>query len=72
MNDAVFAEKSREAFGSVYLNAYLEPFREWIEGDEVSEIIVNRPGEVWLEVAGEDTMRRVAAPAIDDTLLRRL
>lgn len=72
MNDAVFAEKSREAFGSVYLNAYLEPFREWLEGDEVSEIIVNRPGEVWLEVAGEDAMRRVAAPAIDDTLLRRL
>jgi type IV secretion system protein VirB11 len=72
MNDAVFAEKSREAFGSVYLHAYLEPFREWLEGDEVSEIIVNRPGEVWLEVAGEDTMRRVAAPAVDDTLLRRL
>ncbi|EJL77860.1 P-type DNA transfer ATPase VirB11 [Polaromonas sp. CF318] len=72
MNDAVFAEKSREAFGSVYLGAYLEPFREWLEGDEVSEIIVNRPGEVWLEVAGEDAMRRVAAPAVDDTLLRRL
>ena len=31
---------------SVYLEAYLAPFREWLDRDTVTEIIVNRPGEV--------------------------
>ncbi len=31
---------------SVYLDAYLAPFREWLERDTVTEILVNQPGEV--------------------------
>ncbi|MFT3816324.1 MAG: P-type DNA transfer ATPase VirB11 [Rubrivivax sp.] len=58
--------------GSAYLHSYLEPFRPWLSRDEVCEILVNRPGEVWIEVAGAASMERVAAPAIDATLLRRL
>jgi type IV secretion system protein VirB11 len=62
----------RPATGSVYLDAYLEPFREWLERDTVTEIIVNRPGEVWIEDAGHPGMQRIRARAIDDKLVQRL
>ncbi len=58
--------------GGVYLNAYLHPFRQWMERDDVSEIIVNASGEVWIEQAGHMHLQRVAAPGIDDLLVRRL
>jgi type IV secretion system protein VirB11 len=58
--------------GSVYLDAYLAPFRQWLERDTVTEIIVNRPGEVWIEDAGQGAMQRIKAPAIDDRLVQRL
>ena len=58
--------------GGVYLNAYLHPFRKWLEREEVSEIIVNAPGEVWIEQAGEPYLTRDDAPQVDDTLVRRL
>jgi type IV secretion system protein VirB11 len=29
---------------SAYLDAYLQPFRHWLERDTVTEILVNRPG----------------------------
>ena len=57
---------------SVYLDAYLAPFREWLEDETVTEIIVNRPGEVWLEQAGKSTMKPVARREVDDCLLQRL
>jgi type IV secretion system protein VirB11 len=58
--------------GSVYLDAYLAPFREWLARDTVTEIIVNRPGEVWIEDAGRPGMQRIEAPQIDDRLVQRL
>jgi len=58
--------------GSVYLDAYLAPFQHWLERDTVTEIIVNRPGEVWVEDAGHDGMQRIKAPGIDDKLVQRL
>src|SRR5688572_4843591 len=58
--------------GSVYLDAYLAPFRQWLERDTVTEIIVNRPGEIWIEDAEQPGMRRVKAPRIDDKLVQRL
>jgi type IV secretion system protein VirB11 len=62
----------RPASGSVYLDAYLAPFRQWLERDTVTEIIVNRPGEVWIEDAGHAGMQRIRARAIDDKLVQRL
>lgn len=56
----------------VYLSAYLEPFAPFLARPDVSEIMVNRPGELWLEVAGRDHMERVEMPAIDERLLKRL
>ena len=58
--------------GSVYLDAYLAPFRQWLERDTVTEIIVNRPHEVWIEDAQQPGMQRLKAPEIDDKLVQRL
>lgn len=58
--------------GSVFLGAYLAPFRTWLDREDVTEIIVNRPGEAWIEAAGETEMRRVAVPQLDDRHIQRL
>ena len=58
--------------GGVYLDAYLAPFRRWLDDEAVSEILVNRPGELWVEQGGAPRMARIAAPEIDDRHLQRL
>ena len=58
--------------GSVYLDAYLAPFRQWLERDTVTEILVNGPGEVWVEDTAQPGMQRIQAPEIDDRLIQRL
>ena len=57
---------------SVYLDAYLAPFREWLDCETVTELLVNRPGELWIEDARHRGMQRIQLPAIDDRLLQRL
>jgi type IV secretion system protein VirB11 len=57
---------------SVYLEAYLAPFREWLDRETVTEILVNRPGEVWIEDASLAGMQRIERPEVDDRLLQRL
>jgi type IV secretion system protein VirB11 len=56
----------------VYLDSYLAPFRQWLEREDVSEILVNRPGEVWIESSSTEHMERVALSEIDDRHLARL
>jgi type IV secretion system protein VirB11 len=58
--------------GSAYLDAYLAPFAQWLARDNVTEILVNRPGEVWIEDSAAPGMQRIEAPAIDDRLVQRL
>src|SRR5438046_3581509 len=53
-----------------FLDAYLEPFRDWLVEADVTELLVNRPGEVWIEQRGQ--MSRHEAPEVDDALLQRL
>lgn len=53
-----------------FLEAYLEPFRAWLSQSDVTEILVNRPGEVWIEQRGKMTSHK--APKVDDSLLQRL
>lgn len=57
---------------SVYLDAYLAPFRPWLERESVTEILVNRPGELWIEDAERPGMQRITLPELDDHLLQRL
>lgn len=56
----------------VYLRTYLKPFLEFLERDDVTEILVNQPGEVWIEAAGQPQMQRFDVPEVDDQLLGRL
>ena len=57
---------------SVYLRTYLKPFEPWLEEKGVSEILVNRPGEIWIDRAGADEMERYEVPDITGTLIERL
>lgn len=57
---------------SVYLDAYLAPLRPWLDRETVTEILVNRPGEVWIEDAAHAGMQRVHLPEMDNRLLQRL
>jgi type IV secretion system protein VirB11 len=57
---------------NVYLKTYLKPFAAWLQRPDVTEILVNRPGEVWIETVGHPMIERVAAPDVDDLALQRL
>lgn len=57
--------------GNAYLDAYLAPFRQWLERESVTEILVNRPGEIWIEDSDIGGMQRLEC-AVDDQLLQRL
>jgi type IV secretion system protein VirB11 len=56
----------------VYLRNYLLPFAAWLDMPDVTEILVNCPGEVWIERTNTATMERHSAPEIDAVLLQRL
>ena len=60
------------AADGVYLRTWLRPFAPFLERADVTEVLVNRPGEVWIEAAGQPQMQRVDAPEVDDLLLSRL
>jgi type IV secretion system protein VirB11 len=53
-----------------FLEKYLVAFREWLDEADVTELLVNRPGELWVERRGQ--MERHTVLAIDDCLLQRL
>jgi type IV secretion system protein VirB11 len=55
----------------VYLRTYLAPLDAWLERPDVTDIIVNRPGEVWFETA-RGGLERTAAPDVSVTMLSRL
>lgn len=56
---------------NVYLNAFLAPYSRWLGDPKVTEILVNRPGEAFIETLG-GAMTRVAAPEITDEQIQRL
>jgi type IV secretion system protein VirB11 len=65
-------EPEYREFGSIYLQSYLEPLRSWLDADDVTEILVNRPGEIWIERAGAPAMECHELPELDISLLTRL
>ncbi|HEY7797541.1 MAG TPA: P-type DNA transfer ATPase VirB11 [Hyphomonadaceae bacterium] len=54
----------------VYLRTYLAPFAPWLDRPDVTDILVNQPGEVWID--GAKGFERVASPDITDVMLQRL
>jgi type IV secretion system protein VirB11 len=55
----------------VYLEAYLRPLAPWLDRDDVTDILINAPGEVWVETLG-GAMQRHFAPELTDAALWRL
>lgn len=55
----------------IYLRSYLEPFAAALARPDVTDIYVNRPGEIWLETLGGAIERHDLA-AIDEATLMRL
>jgi type IV secretion system protein VirB11 len=55
----------------VYLRSYLAPLAAPLLRPEVTDIYVNRPGEVWLETLGGH-IERYLDPALDELTLERL
>ncbi len=58
--------------GAIYLHTYLAPLERWLADPDVTELLVNRPGELWVERVGQPAMERHLLPALDEPLLRRL
>lgn len=55
----------------VYLSSYLAPFAEALSREDVTDIYVNRPGEVWVETLGGE-ITRSHVPTLTEATLRRL
>jgi type IV secretion system protein VirB11 len=56
---------------NVYLRSYLAPFEGWLSREDVTDILVNCAGEVWIETAS-GAMSREPAPDLTETVLARL
>ena len=57
---------------TVFIETALQPLRPWLDNHDVVEICANRPGEVWIEVAGGTEMERHAVPELSRAALRHL
>jgi type IV secretion system protein VirB11 len=58
--------------GNIYLASFLASFAEWLDADDVTEILVNHAGEVWVERSGVEAMERHVRADVDEQLLERL
>lgn len=48
-----------------YLDAYLEPFKEWLLDPEISEFVINPDGQIWIERSGDAHMVSVEGKIIE-------
>ena len=55
----------------VYLDAYLAPLSPWLMRPDVTDLLINRPGEVWIETTG-GAMSREPADQLTEVALQRL
>jgi type IV secretion system protein VirB11 len=56
---------------SVYLASYLGPLEAWLARPDVTDILINRAGEAWIETAGGGITRE-DAPEVTELVLTRL
>ena len=61
-----------EPRGGAALRTHLRPLEQWFEAQGVTEVSVNRPGEVWIARQGEPYMERHAAAELTQDLLLAL
>ncbi len=55
----------------VYLDAYLAPLAPWLSRPDVTDLLINQPGEVWVETSGGQ-MSREPADQLTEQALQRL
>jgi type IV secretion system protein VirB11 len=55
-----------------FLRQACEPIRPWLEDPDVREIMVNRPGEVWIESTRHAEMQRFEVPALSSVQIQRI
>lgn len=55
----------------IYLGSYLEPLAPFLARADVTDIYINRPGEVWIEAIG-GVPERIKVPALTGRSLARL
>jgi type IV secretion system protein VirB11 len=55
----------------VYLRTFLEPLAHWLDHPEVTDILINRPEEVWFETSASG-LTRADAPELNSVALQRL
>jgi type IV secretion system protein VirB11 len=55
----------------VYLDTYLSALAPWLTRDDITDLLINQPGEVWIETTG-GMLTRIAAPQVTDVVLGRL
>ena len=36
----------------IYLDTYLSALEPWLTRDDVTDVLINQPGEVWIETSG--------------------
>ena len=58
--------------GGVFLNKFLDPIKQWLDEDGVSEVCVNRPGTVWVETMGALGMVSHQVDAMDEKCISAL
>ena len=56
---------------NVYLDSYLAPLAKFLSQEDVTDIFINRPGEVWIETLGGD-ISRIEMPELSRLVLERL
>jgi type IV secretion system protein VirB11 len=54
-----------------YLRAYLQPLAPYLDAPDITDILINRAGEVWFEAVGR-SLQCAEAPDVSDTMLLRL
>ncbi|PZO71082.1 MAG: P-type DNA transfer ATPase VirB11, partial [Pelagerythrobacter marensis] len=54
-----------------YLDSFIAPLAQWLDAPGVTDIWINRPGEVWTETAG-GRIERHDAPLVDEAILAHL
>ena len=59
------------AVRNVYLESYVAPLAKWLALENVTDIYINQPGEVWIETLG-NAPEKIAAPELTAELLARL
>jgi type IV secretion system protein VirB11 len=55
----------------VYLESYLAPIAPFLLRDDITDIYINRPAELWIETLGGH-IERIELPALTGTVLARL